>query len=325
MSAQQLTPPTDNPQTPTDETRLLSQNMEVECSLSTPTSATFHPDNQAPTPPLGDSGTENDANGLCESCGRTQKRLAVFGNLSLCRQCAPLYSFVSARRVKPVSALPHDVKPRLKGEVAQKNDVNGSTTNQNNGIKPRKKKKPTRKLLQTKSYRIEPCESCGGRCDSLESVGALRVCARCVSLFAPEQARIKSIGHNFKLHQRVQVLSLDKKWYPAKIVKVEKSRVKIHYDGWGFEFDEWVAVDSRRLKLSSDGSSSNDSNVKHHHTQSPVCQREPLKRTNKNHLTAPCDYLNLSSTSVKLVDSDPQQPANRIDYTLQRDCASQRD
>ncbi|CAB5184504.1 uncharacterized protein OCT59_029662 [Rhizophagus irregularis] len=96
------------------------------------------------------------------------------------------------------------------------------------------------------------CNSCENIFDKLEKVGALELCTKCVPLFAPQLTRIKAFAHDFTLDQKVQVLNIDKIWYPARIVNVEKSRVKVHFDGWGKRFDEWISVESRRLKALSE-------------------------------------------------------------------------
>lgn len=36
------------------------------------------------------------------------------------------------------------------------------------------------------------------------------------------------------------------KWYPAVILEVGEGKYKVHYDGWGNEWDEWVTP--KRMK-----------------------------------------------------------------------------
>ncbi|CAG8483872.1 43912_t:CDS:10 [Gigaspora margarita] len=100
----------------------------------------------------------------------------------------------------------------------------------------------------TKDAKANKCESCGDKSKDLETIGALELCSTCVPLFTSQVARAKTFPHNFKLNQKVEVLNIDKVWYPAKIVIVEKAQVKVHFDGWEKEFDEWISVDSRRLR-----------------------------------------------------------------------------
>ncbi|CAG8450393.1 7504_t:CDS:10 [Gigaspora rosea] len=100
----------------------------------------------------------------------------------------------------------------------------------------------------TKDAKANKCESCGDKSKDLETIGALELCSTCVPLFTSQVARAKTFPHNFKLNQKVEVLNIDKVWYPATIVIVEKAQVKVHFDGWEKEFDEWISVDSRRLR-----------------------------------------------------------------------------
>ncbi|KAJ2389766.1 hypothetical protein GGI05_003399, partial [Coemansia sp. RSA 2603] len=45
----------------------------------------------------------------------------------------------------------------------------------------------------------------------------------------------------------VRVLSLDRAWYTAVVLSVEGGRALVHYPGWDHGFNEWIAVESRRL------------------------------------------------------------------------------
>ncbi|CAG8460640.1 4209_t:CDS:10, partial [Ambispora leptoticha] len=99
-----------------------------------------------------------------------------------------------------------------------------------------------------KPRKIKNCESCNTPYDNLATVGTVELCQKCIPLFAPELARVKSVTHDYELHNRVEVLNFDKIWYPGKVVKVEKTKVKVHYDGWSQEYDEWLWVDSQRLR-----------------------------------------------------------------------------
>ncbi|CAG8718088.1 6471_t:CDS:10, partial [Cetraspora pellucida] len=125
-----------------------------------------------------------------------------------------------------------------------------------------------------KNAKVNSCESCGDKSKDLETVGALALCSTCVPLFAPQMARAKAFPHDFKLNQKVEVLNIDKVWYPAKIVIVEKTQVKVHFDGWGREFDEWISVDSRRLKAQVADNNSDD------------CLSKPIKKDNDDIQTA---------------------------------------
>ncbi|CAG8449218.1 2671_t:CDS:10 [Racocetra fulgida] len=131
--------------------------------------------------------------------------------------------------------------------------------------------------VNVKDAKVTSCESCGDKSKDLETVGALELCSTCVPLFAPQMARAKAFPHDFKLNQKVEVLNIDKVWYPAKIVIVEKTQVKVNFDGWGREFDEWISVDSRRLKVQVTGDNSDD------------CLSRPIQKDNYDIQTASMD------------------------------------
>ncbi|RIA90232.1 hypothetical protein C1645_823641 [Glomus cerebriforme] len=116
----------------------------------------------------------------------------------------------------------------------------------------RKQKKNNSRSKSPTNVCKKQCNSCESTSDKLEKVGALELCTKCVPLFAPQLTRVKAFAHEFTLDQKVQVLNIDKIWYPARIIKVEKSKVKVHFDGWGKRFDEWISVESRRLKTLSE-------------------------------------------------------------------------
>ncbi|KAJ2517812.1 hypothetical protein GGI11_003050 [Coemansia sp. RSA 2049] len=46
---------------------------------------------------------------------------------------------------------------------------------------------------------------------------------------------------------RVKILDLDKKWYTAIALAVTSGKVLVHYPLWDHGYNEWVAIDSRRL------------------------------------------------------------------------------
>ncbi|KAJ2458572.1 hypothetical protein GGF42_001992, partial [Coemansia sp. RSA 2424] len=53
---------------------------------------------------------------------------------------------------------------------------------------------------------------------------------------------------------RVRVASLDKKWYAAVILSISGGKALVHYPGWEHSYNEWIALDSRRLQGSGSGS-----------------------------------------------------------------------
>lgn len=53
------------------------------------------------------------------------------------------------------------------------------------------------------------------------------------------------VAQNYKAGDRAEVYSYGK-WYPASVIEAGEGRWKIHYDGYGDTFDEWVGPDRIR-------------------------------------------------------------------------------
>ncbi|KAF9351889.1 hypothetical protein BGX26_010172, partial [Mortierella sp. AD094] len=54
--------------------------------------------------------------------------------------------------------------------------------------------------------------------------------------------------HGYAYQRAVKVLNIDGTWYFGSMVGLENGKIKVHFDGWGPEWDEWLASDSRRMK-----------------------------------------------------------------------------
>ena len=67
-----------------------------------------------------------------------------------------------------------------------------------------------------------------------------------IILFLLAFAAFQIIGFSQKKGDKVEVL-WSSKWYPATVLEVNGSSWKIHYDGYGDNYDEWVGTD--RIKL----------------------------------------------------------------------------
>lgn len=50
---------------------------------------------------------------------------------------------------------------------------------------------------------------------------------------------------SFRVGQAVQVLSQGT-WYPARVLRVDQGRYRVHYEGWADSWDEWVTADRIR-------------------------------------------------------------------------------
>ncbi|KAJ1816594.1 hypothetical protein LPJ56_004259, partial [Coemansia sp. RSA 2599] len=49
--------------------------------------------------------------------------------------------------------------------------------------------------------------------------------------------------------QLVEVMNANRRWYPGRVISCENRRFLIHYTGWGHEQNEWVAQDSKRMRV----------------------------------------------------------------------------
>ncbi|KAG0301664.1 hypothetical protein BGZ98_008149 [Dissophora globulifera] len=55
--------------------------------------------------------------------------------------------------------------------------------------------------------------------------------------------------HGYAFGRAVKVLNIDGTWYFGTMAGLEGGKIKVHFDGWGSEWDEWLASDSRRLRI----------------------------------------------------------------------------
>lgn len=53
-----------------------------------------------------------------------------------------------------------------------------------------------------------------------------------------------------KVGDWVQALDLNKQWYKGVILAIRSGKVFVHYPGWEHIYNEWIPLDSRRLRLS---------------------------------------------------------------------------
>ncbi|KAG9061064.1 hypothetical protein KI688_007693 [Linnemannia hyalina] len=55
--------------------------------------------------------------------------------------------------------------------------------------------------------------------------------------------------HGYAHGRLVKVQNIDKTWHFGAMVGLDRGKIRVHFDGWGPEWDEWIASDSRRLKV----------------------------------------------------------------------------
>ncbi|XP_061177794.1 PHD finger protein 20-like protein 1 [Saccostrea echinata] len=57
-------------------------------------------------------------------------------------------------------------------------------------------------------------------------------------------------GISWRKGERLEAMDFSSKWYQAKIVEIdeEEKMVMIHFDGWNQRYDEWIEMDSEKLR-----------------------------------------------------------------------------
>lgn len=55
--------------------------------------------------------------------------------------------------------------------------------------------------------------------------------------------------HGYAHGRLIKVQNIDKTWHFGAMVGLDRGKIRVHFDGWGPEWDEWIASDSRRLKV----------------------------------------------------------------------------
>jgi hypothetical protein len=58
-----------------------------------------------------------------------------------------------------------------------------------------------------------------------------------------------SLLRRYSYQCRVEVLNVKKFWEPGNLVAMDKNRVKVRFNGWDEESDEWITMGSRRLRV----------------------------------------------------------------------------
>ncbi|KAF9902117.1 hypothetical protein EC991_005257 [Linnemannia zychae] len=55
--------------------------------------------------------------------------------------------------------------------------------------------------------------------------------------------------HGYAHGRLVKVQNIDKSWHFGAMVGLDRGKIRVHFDNWGPEWDEWIVSDSRRLKV----------------------------------------------------------------------------
>lgn len=57
-------------------------------------------------------------------------------------------------------------------------------------------------------------------------------------------------GLNFAINARIEALDFNEMWFPARIIEIdyEENEVLIHFEKYSSKYDEWICMDSARLR-----------------------------------------------------------------------------
>jgi len=128
------------------------------------------------------------------------------------------------------------------GSVTQSSKALGSTSTANDPVG----------FSQRKLLKPETQETSGEVSSKFQTTGAFLT--RTASKLLGSQS---ALGGDCNIHgyvygKPVKVRNIDGTWYFGTMIDLANGKIKIHFDGWGPEWDEWLASDSRRLQLLSE-------------------------------------------------------------------------
>lgn len=84
---------------------------------------------------------------------------------------------------------------------------------------------------------------------NFQTTGAFLTRTASKLLGGQEVIGVDSNIHGYAHGRLVKVQNLDKTWHFGAMVGLDRGKIRVHFDGWGPEWDEWIASDSRRLKV----------------------------------------------------------------------------
>ncbi|KAK5805659.1 hypothetical protein F5H01DRAFT_75159 [Linnemannia elongata] len=98
---------------------------------------------------------------------------------------------------------------------------------------------------------IDPSNSSFSHDDrsSFQTTGAFLTRTASKLLGGQQVIGVDSNIHGYAHGRLVKVQNIDKTWHFGAMVGLDRGKIKVHFDGWGPEWDEWIASDSRRLKV----------------------------------------------------------------------------
>ncbi|KAF8946480.1 hypothetical protein BGZ47_000422 [Haplosporangium gracile] len=84
---------------------------------------------------------------------------------------------------------------------------------------------------------------------NFQTTGAFLTRTASKLLGGQEVIGVDSNIHGYAHGRLVKVQNIDKTWHFGAMVGLDRGKIKVHFDGWGPEWDEWITSDSRRLKV----------------------------------------------------------------------------
>ncbi|KAF9140144.1 hypothetical protein BGX30_006975 [Mortierella sp. GBA39] len=84
---------------------------------------------------------------------------------------------------------------------------------------------------------------------NFQTTGAFLTRTASKLLGGQEVIGVDSNIHGYAHGRLVKVQNIDKTWHFGAMVGLDRGKIRVHFDGWGPEWDEWIASDSRRLKV----------------------------------------------------------------------------
>ncbi|KAG0287040.1 hypothetical protein BGZ96_008984 [Linnemannia gamsii] len=84
---------------------------------------------------------------------------------------------------------------------------------------------------------------------NFQTTGAFLTRTASKLLGGQEVIGVDSNIHGYAHGRLIKVQNIDKTWHFGAMVGLDRGKIRVHFDGWGPEWDEWIASDSRRLKV----------------------------------------------------------------------------
>lgn len=95
----------------------------------------------------------------------------------------------------------------------------------------------------------DPSGSSFSHDDNFQTTGAFLTRTASKLLGGQEVIGVDSNIHGYAHGRLVKVQNIDKTWHFGAMVGLDRGKIRVHFDGWGPEWDEWIVSDSRRLKV----------------------------------------------------------------------------